>query len=607
MEDDKIPPVLHVRGSLSHDAKEFAQALPPFTKGQLLYYSQQKGRVSQADVDAVLGGDSIAHTEYDMLRSVPGRKIGDAVFHVVLQAYQPPVNRNVIVSQSSYSIVDSTVVGDPFIDRVREMVESMLPPKNKWRLMSTVLGNAVQHNVLPIMAMGEVLHERGIESSLTVTFPEVYFRNLKWYFPDLYNRLKEDNRKGALDVGISNSHHSIAPLADPKYVNPPVYTREDLKRQYMRSLKYYLADFSTSDGRVSLHVPEQATTPLLFDVLSEVEAEGKVKFSICLDSRYHNSGVDLSAATRVNPRMDPNLVAFFRGYNLSDNLAFHTVGGGDPLTFEQRSSGDIRGLIPQQENMWFNIEGARIFRTVTSDLFGVDLNQRTWREPIYGGENSVLTLALDAEWAGYHNRGVPVAMYRALSALSEFSVRVASTREAFKSSRLKDAEAPPRDASWSGDFGLWINPGTEWLIRSTGKVLEAYRGPLDTLSKIFRDPADMPMHLKVAWEHYDRSMISCPYWWSCNQPNFPRDVPVIFELYRNMTSSGAHILRSQEQIVREREKFSLSDRQVDEILRQRTELAQAYESFLNDGQARRYPELAEILDAAKHRWEGRKR
>jgi len=608
LQSEEVLPALIGERRLSQRALEFGRNLPSFTKGQLAFYALQKTRITQDDADAMLKGDQAALGEYAALResSQPGKlghTLGQAMFVPVMQAYQPRINRIAADFHSAYSFVNSTIKGDEFIERVREVSRDIIASNRERAGHRTVVSDAIRHNIVPIIALGEMLHDRGVESPITLTLPEVYFKLVRWYQPKVFKRLQEAHEKGALDVGFSNAHHSLAPLLAP----------DDLEREYEHSLRYYLEHFKPKNNRVSLHIPEQAKTEDLLVMLTKLQRKHKVELIPFFDSRHHNPGCNLAAATHFkfeSPEVE--FKAFVRGFNASQHLAFGVVNGGDPLTEDERKRGVLEGLTPEREIAWAGHEGARIFGVVVSEIFGSEYNNRTWRTPLYEGKNSALVVEADAEWLGYHNRGEPYAFFMAVDAMREFGIEVASAQKALDNVELVlETRKRPHDASWSELAGFepfykWRNPKTQQLRDLVGKTLTAFKKPLldvtDMLAKKFPDKTEdqLPLQLKFAWENYGNSLISCPYWWSLEEPTWPENTPTVQGLFHNMALTQIGVDKMITRMLRYPQVYHLDEAERPQLETWQNELRQSYTEFLNDPWAREHQSIREVLDDYKN-------
>lgn len=590
---------------LSQKAVEFAQTLPSFTKGQLLHYAKSKGKLGQEDVDRVLGRDNLARNEYETLEGNPA-PLGEAVFHALFQAYQPPVNRRIEDhGRTPYRIPLSTITDDPYIERVKRITGDTAGRERK----NNVLDNAVRDCVIPILAIGEQLKADGHESPITLTFPEVYFREIQWFYPKVYQRLQAAHKEGAIDVGITNSHHSISPLADPFHVNPPVYTRQQLKGQWSDSVVFYKKHFlgeGEDTSHISVHIPEQATTPDLFTILRDVGSEQGVRVVTCVDSTYHNpDGTRLGALNQfMDPEGKPLVDAFYNNNGLQTSFTFGNVRGPDPLPDELRRKGTVEGLPTDKEGRWFDRETARIASGVVRTIFGENKRQDHYRGLIFDGKNSVLTFSSDAEWLGYHNPGLPVAFYHAMSMLDEFGVSVASTRRATALAQTHKERAEIPRASWSGGFDIWLNEGTRDLMGRVRGVIGELREPFQRMSDVASASGEEKLMKAAssASEHYRRSFISCVYWWSKNSPHYPDDVPVIEELYRNMSGAMRNTVKSQDIILGNATGYGVSGEQEARIREDREQVVSFYSSFLDDEHLRSTPKIRSLLDNEKGKW-----
>lgn len=671
-----------VRGAhknrLSEGAIELAKNVPSsFTKGQVAFYAWHKKRIRNHDVDRILEGDEAARNEFLMLAKQP-RGVGDAVFHMLFQAYQPPVSAHVPDIKSPYEVVGSRI-DSAYTERVKQMTqESGLPqvtPEDRLRSRDTlqyaklkkadrplvgwekkviewgdkqdeddmkleggmwlksrmVFTDFLRHTVIPLMAMGEVLKENGVDSPLTLTFPQVTFRAMKKYAPRLYERLQRDHESGAVDVGLTNSHHSIAALGDEHHAASfgekygdrhvrQVYTAADLERQYDNSLKHYLKEFPERDGEtpriVPLHIPEQAWTELLPPILEKLQERHKVRFVTCLDEHKHNAFVDMdvSCANHLTDKdLDYGVTLFYRGSFLADNLSDKWTNQGDPLTQQQRDTDSMASMTSEQEQEWVRAERHRVFNCVVTDLFGGSPEHTLWRDPLYQRKNSVLTVSMDAETFGIHNRAASIPFMDAVDALRELGVEPASTRRAYEVAEVRrEGVRRPWNSSWSeGGFSTWVNPGTTKLRYHVGETLRMFGGELAFLRRKFEQGSPqeaghgaeelfrhrsrrIPRPLDAASEHYDRALMSCPYWWSSFESDYPRNVPTIKQTYTNLSRAWRNTIKvlddmidhsSSYEVVKEGAGSALTSMHTAMLSNQRQRLASEYERFLADDEA----------------------
>ncbi|MFH1835690.1 MAG: hypothetical protein ABH851_05840 [Methanobacteriota archaeon] len=591
---------------LSSDAILFAKKIGPVPRAHLAYYAFRNGRIGDEDLEKLIGGDDSAQATYQQLsQEHQSTSLGTAFFNLFLQAYQPRVNRKVPDFHSRYSLAGSLIEDDPFIERVRELDKLYEPSAFEGEGIHTVLGDAVRHNLIPLIALGEVLSEDGAQSPLSLSLPESYFRLVKNYYPKVFDRLKQAHQSGALDVGLSNAHHSIAPLL----------SRDDLKNEYDHSLKFFLKHFNREGDRsVTLHIPEQALTlaedprgfPDLLEVLDEVQKENNIQFTVYLDSKNHNrphpeEGFNIATATHLKyPGQAVGTNVIFRAFNASQDLAFDVVEGGDPLSNQARAEGTLEGLSSEREREWSFREADRVFGEVVGNIFGIP----AFHAPVFSGESSIFPVEMDAEWAGYHNRGEPYALYRAIQAMREFGIEPASAQKALSEvSIVEEAEKRPQTASWSNDFGLWINPNTQWLRDIVSETLTAYKKPMQLMTDILlkggKDEEELPKVLNGAWRNYGLSLISCPYWWSANDPNYPKNVPVVPELFRNMVSCGRGLQVMLDRMTASPETYGVSPEELELLGDQQGDLKQAYASLIENPSARQFPEIAKELDKGK--------
>ncbi|MBU0762984.1 MAG: hypothetical protein KKD39_08160 [Candidatus Altiarchaeota archaeon] len=605
---EELPCLRIEKKGLSRRALELGKSLPSYTKGQLAFYALKKGKLTEENAAALLDSDQEASEEYAKLTEVDLERtrqnnrieLGTAVVGIEFQAYQPRVNKNVIMSpqdpRSAYSIDKSMIEGDEFITRVRDFV-AQTPLTDETSTAKTYLGKAVRNTIIPIIVMGEILAESGVKNALTLTLPETTFRLVKQFYPNVFERMKKAHEVDALDVGLSNAHHSIAPLL----------SRDDMMREYDHSLRYYLAHFTPKDGMVSLHVPEQAKTDELFHVLTDVEAKNKVNFIVCFDSLRHNAGFDITKATNFelgNPPTD--VTAFFRAFNACDSMAFHAVNSGDPLSERERMQHDLSGLNAEREVSWAHLEAKRLMGLFVSDLFGTERNHGVWRNPLYEGRNSAIILANDAEFIGLHHPGEAYPFHIFLQTLGEYGIEVASFRKTLQMvGSERERERQPYDASWSGDFGLWINPQTQWLRDIVGNTLSGYKGPLKEVTDMYMrhnpgvDEDSMPREIRACWENYGLSLISCPYWWSGWEKDYPNNVPVIPELFRNMLATGRDLNTVINRMLKKPDQYNMSLSDVDEtrLNQLKAQVAETDRMLRQNERARSYPQLRELVDS----------
>ncbi|MFH0862997.1 MAG: hypothetical protein V1875_08215 [Candidatus Altiarchaeota archaeon] len=590
---------------LGRRSVDFARSLPSYTKGQLAYYSRIKGKINPKDVDAILEGDGGAREEYGKLeaqeatlvRGDHSLKLGTAVVGVELQAYQPRVNRSVVRKTSDlagvYSLAGSTIQGNEFIDRVKEFV-SQTPSPNESGGAVTYFGEFVRNTLIQIVVMGEMLTEKGVASPLTLTMPETTFRLVRQFYPNVFERVRRAHESGALDVGLSNAHHTIAPLL----------SKDDLHREYSHSLEYYLKHFKPRDGKVCLHIPEQAKTGDLLEVLTKVQKDHGVKFIVCFDSNHHNDGFDISRAVRFQSADPPvDLTAFFRAFNACDTMAFKVTNRGDPLSDDERAKRDPSGLNPEREEGWANQEAKRLFGLFACDLFGTNREQAIWRDPLYEGRDSAIILANDAEFIGLHHPGEGYPFLTFLETLGDFGIKTASFHRTLDMvGAATESQKRPHDASWSGGFGLWINPRTQWLRDIVGGTLSEYNKPLLEATALLSKhntgmkEKDLPRELSAAWENYGLSLISCPYWWSGWEADYPNNVPVIPELFRNIASCGKDLDTMLSRMIETPGRYGLPAAEIDGLKAAHAKLREADGRFRESPAARQYGPLKDILD-----------
>jgi len=421
----------------------------------------------------------------------------------------------------------------------------------------SVIEDVVLSTYIPAIAKSILSNDSPGFAPETIALQKNTSDMIKNRFPELSLLLIELHKEELIRLGTGSATHTLAPMFPG-----------ELKTQYsfalanhLLSLGIHTEDFSSEGGDsvvVPLHIPEDATTPKLWEVLQDIQDEYNVRYITAVDSKYHvvpSGDVNSSGLNRIKVGEDDSENGIF--FAVRDNpfsMQFAFPQNVD-LTLH-----DSREELPIDKYCINGLEALlrNGFSPGNSSL-----------ELLSDRKNAVLLRQTDFEEVGHHQRAAPMAAWRLEGLYQKFGVSQATLEEIITQNEVREVKLGSdirENASWGAQdewaFFTWMNPNNEWVYGEAKVILLLTKEKINRdIQKIFGNETtleDLPMlmyrelvdyssyeinsmssydmlkktaekvadsagtelsendirNLFVKVSYYEDLMSSCPYWWS---------------------------------------------------------------------------------------------
>lgn len=414
----------------------------------------------------------------------------------VFNAYQPRCNKTYKEEKPKLNPPDN-----PFFDNYYNTIVAYGATRKE---KDTLMAVAVTDSYVPLMAAVE-----SFPGAITLAFPQVTLDRMRNLYPAVHEQLIMQNNFGKIDLGISSYHHAFAPMLDERM----------LMQEYYSALEAF-SRISTKRSLISLHIPECAVSPTLFDVLGCIQNKEKVKFVTSLDSDYHNQ------------------------------TGAYDIGMPNEITY--RSKGEACGLKVMLSNNNFSRRLFSFPPNTDSKTVGFWYFTRLFESvakpqiyPYWGrlseGKNTNFVVHTDAETIGFYSGERVYSFYLMVHLMKCFGMKLESLAEAGR------AEAKTTNEK---DHLLYKT----WDMETCGTVNRWMKKEYDSSTQLFFTASEIHPYLienltekesemnskekKRLWAaraRFANALTSCPHWWGS------QDSVAGKQFARDIVACGRHI------------------------------------------------------------------